>query len=69
MRVRNWAEERKARELRKLLDSIDPHPAKKEPPLPAPAMSALERPAYWPEQMRSVRSGADEHQKYKSKGV
>jgi hypothetical protein len=68
VRVRNWAAERKARELRKLLNSIDPHPVS-TPPTPSPAMSLWERPAYRTEQMGSMRPGADNHQKYKSKGI
>jgi hypothetical protein len=71
MRARNWAEERRARELRKLIDSIDPCPIKEEPPqpTPSPAMSLWERQTYKPEQMSAVRPGANAHQKYKSKGV
>jgi hypothetical protein len=71
MRVRNWAEERKARELRKLIDSIDPCPIKEEPPqpTPSPAMSLWERQTYKPEQMSVVRPGADAHQRYKSRGM
>ena len=70
MRARHWAEERRARELRKLIDSIDSRPIKEEPPqpTPSPAMSLWERPAYRPEQMSAVRPGADEHRQYKSKG-
>lgn len=67
MRVRNWAEERKARELRKLLNEVDP--TRTIPPTPSPDMSLWERPAYRPEQMGSVRPGADAHQKYKSRGM
>jgi hypothetical protein len=70
VRVRNWPAERKARELRKLLNSIDPHPVSEPPPpTPSPAMSLWERPAYRPEQMLSVRPGSDAHQRYKSRGV
>jgi len=71
MRVRNWAEERKARELRKLIDSIDPRPIKEEPPQPTPSpkMNLWERQTYKPEQMSAVRPGADAHQRYKSRGV
>jgi len=73
VRVRNWAEERRARELRKLLNEIDPHPVSEPPPPPPPTpssvMSLWERPAYRPEQMGSVRPGADEHHRYKSKGT
>ena len=56
MRARDWAEERKARELRKLIDSIDPCPIKEEPPppTPSPAMSLWERQIYRPEQMTPV---------------
>ena len=70
MRVRNLAEERKARELRKLIAKIDPCPIKEEPPppTPSPAMSLWERQIYRPEQMTPVRPGADEHRQYKSKG-
>ena len=71
VRVRNWPAERKARELRKLLNSIDPHPVSEPPPppTPSPTMSLWERPAYRPEQMGSVRPGADAHQRIKSKGM
>ena len=68
VRVRNWAAERKARELRKLLNEVDP-PRTPPPPTPSPAMSLWERPAYRPEQMGSVRPGADAHQRIKSKGM
>jgi hypothetical protein len=68
VRVRNWAEERRARELRKLLNEIDPHPVSTPPPS-KPKISALERPAYRPEQMGSVRPGAEDHQRIKSKGM
>jgi hypothetical protein len=68
VRVRNWPAERKARELRKLLNKIDPTRTT-PPPTPSPAMSFWERPTYKPEQMGSVRPGADAHQKYKSKGI
>jgi len=69
MRARNWAEERKARELRKLLAEVDPHPVSTPPPpTPSPAMSLWERPIYKPEQMTSGRSGANDHQHIKSKG-
>ena len=68
VRVRNWPAERKARELRKLLNEIDP--TRTTPlPTPSPAMSLWERPAYRPEQMGSVRPGADAHQRIKSKGM
>ena len=68
-RVRNWAEERRARELRKLLNEIDPHPVSTPPPpTPSPAMSLWERPTYKPEQMTSGRPGANDHQHIKSKG-
>lgn len=67
VRVRNWAEEKRARELRKLLNSIDP--TRTTPPTPSPAMSLWERPAYKPEQMGSVRPGAEDHQRIKSKGM
>jgi len=70
MRVRNWAEERRARALRKLLNEIDPYPVSTPPPpTPSPAMSLWERPAYRPEQMSFVRPGADAHQRIKSKGM
>jgi len=70
MRVRNWAEERKARELRKLIAKIDPCPVSEPPPpTPSPAMSLWERPAYRPEQMSAVRPGANDHQRIKSKGM
>lgn len=70
MRVRNWAEERKARELRKLIAKIDPYPVSEPPPpTPSPAMSLWERPAYRPEQMSAVRPGANDHQRYKSRGM
>jgi len=69
MRVRNWAEERKARELQKLIAKIDPCPVSEPPPpTPSPAMSLWERQTYRPEQMTPVRPGADEHRQYKSKG-
>jgi hypothetical protein len=71
VRVRNWPAERKARELRKLLNSIDPHPVSEPPPppppTPSPAMSLWERPTYKPEQMTSGRSGANNFQHIKSK--
>jgi len=66
MRVRNWAEERRARELRKLLAEVDP--TRTIPPTPLPAMSLWERPTYKPEQMESVRPGSNNHQHIKSKG-
>jgi len=71
MRVRNWAEERKARELRKLIDSIDPRPIKEEPPQPTPSpkMNLWERQTYKPEQMNSLRPGANDHQHIKSRGM
>jgi hypothetical protein len=69
MRARNWAEERKARELRKLLAEIDPYPVSTPPPpTPSPAMNLWERPAYKPEQITSGRTGANDHQHIKSKG-
>jgi len=68
VRVRNWAEERRARELRKLLAEIDPHPVSTTPPpTPSPAMSLWEHPEYRPEQMTSGRPGANDHQHIKSK--
>jgi hypothetical protein len=70
VRVRDWAAERKARELRKMLAEIDPYPVSTPPPpTPSPAMSLWERPAYRTEQMGSVRPGADAHQRIKSKGM
>lgn len=69
VRVRDWAAERKARKLRKLLNEIDPHPVSEPPPTPSAAMSLLERPAYRPDQMLSGRPGADAHQRIKSKGI
>jgi hypothetical protein len=66
MRARNWAEERKARELRKLLNEVDP--TRTTPPTPSPAMNLWERQTYRPEQMTPVRPGADAHRQYKSKG-
>ena len=70
MRVRNWTEERKARELRKLIAKIDPYPVSEPPPpTPSPAMSLWERQIYRPEQMSAVRPGADAHRQYKSRGV
>ena len=70
MRVRNWTEERKARELRKLIAKIDPHPVSEPPPpTPSPAMSLWERQIYRPEQMSAVRPGANDHQRIKSKGM
>jgi hypothetical protein len=68
MKARNWAEERRARALRKLLAEIDPYPVSTPPPTPSPAMSLLERPAYRPDQMLSGRTGANDHQRIKSKG-
>lgn len=68
VRVRNWPAERKTRELRKLLNKIDPTRTA-PPPTPSPAMSLWERPTYKTEQMGSVRPGADAHQRIKSKGV
>jgi hypothetical protein len=65
---RNGHRERKARELRDLLNSLDPHPVSTPPPTPSPAMNLWERPTYKPEQMGSVRPGADTNQRYKSKG-
>lgn len=67
IRVRNWAAERKARELKKLLNEVDPTRTT-PPPTPSPAMSLWERPTYKTEQMGSVRPGADNHQRYKSRG-
>jgi len=67
MRVRNWAEERRARELRKLLAEVDPTRTT-PPPTPSPAMNLWERPTYRPEQMTSVRPGANDHKHIKSKG-
>jgi hypothetical protein len=67
MRVRNWAEERKARELRKLLNEVDP--TRTIPSTPSPAMNLWERPTYKPEQMSAVRLGADNNQRYKSRGI
>ena len=68
MRARNWAEERKARALRKLLAEVDPYPVSTPPPpTPSPAMNLWERPTYKPEQMTSGRSGANNHQHIKSK--
>lgn len=70
MRIRNWAEERKARELRKLIDSIDPYPVNEPPqPTPSPKMNLWERQTYKPEQMNSLRPGADAHQRIKSRGM
>lgn len=68
VRVRNWAEERRARELRKLLAEVDPTRTT-PPPTPSPAMNLWERPTYKPEQIKPVRPGADEHQRIKSKGM
>jgi len=68
VRVRDWAAERKARELQKLLNEVDPHHVS-IPPTPSPAMSLWERPEYRPEQMTPVRPGADSHQRYKSRGM
>jgi hypothetical protein len=62
---RNGHRERKARELRDLLNFLDPPRIK---PTPSPAMNLWERPAYRPEQMGSGRSGANNHQHIKSKG-
>jgi hypothetical protein len=67
---RNGHRERKARELRDLLNFLDPHRVSiPPPPTPSPAISLWERPAYRPEQMSSVRPGADSHQRYKSRGM
>jgi hypothetical protein len=68
VRVRDWAAERRARELRKLLAEIDPHPVS-TPPTPSPAMSLWECSTYRPEQMTPVRPGADNNQRYKSRGM
>jgi hypothetical protein len=68
MRARNWAEERRARELRKLLNEVDPTRTIPSP-TPSPAMNLWERPTYKPEQMEPVRPGADNNQRYKSRGV
>ena len=69
VRVRNWAAERKARELKKLLNEVDPHPVSTPPPTPSPAMNLWERPTYKLEQMEPVRPRADEHQRIKSRGM
>jgi hypothetical protein len=67
---RNGHRERKAREIRELLNEIDPYPVSTPPPpTPSPAMSLWKRPTYKPEQMSSVRSGANDHQRYKSRGM
>ena len=68
MRVRNWAEEKRARKLRKLLAEVDPTRTT-PPPTPSPAMNLWERPTYKPEQIEFVRPGADNNQRYKSRKV
>jgi hypothetical protein len=68
VRVRDWAAERRARELRKLLNEVDP--TRTTPlPTPSPAMNLWERPTYRPEQIEPVRPGADAHQRIKSRGM
>jgi len=64
---RNGHRERKARELRELLNFLDP-PRIKSKVTPAPVINLSERQAYRPDQMSSGRPGADSHQRYKSKG-
>jgi len=79
MRVRNWAEERRARELRKLLAEVDP-PRRAVPirelsylmldPVAKPRTVSpfKDGQGYVPEKPAATRSGADTHQRYKSKG-
>jgi hypothetical protein len=77
MRARNWAEERRARELRKLLAVVDP-PRRVIRELSYLILDPTAKPrtvspfkdgqGYVPEKPTATRSGADTHQRYKSKG-
>jgi hypothetical protein len=77
MRARNWAEERRARELRKLLAEVDP-PRRVIRELSYLILDPMAKPrtfnhvkdgqGYVPEKPAATRSGADTHQRYKSKG-
>ena len=77
MRVRNWAEERRARELRKLLAEVDPprRVIREESyirmnPVPGPRTfnHFKDGQGYVPEKPVVTRPGAGAHQQYKSKG-
>ena len=77
MRARNWAEERRARELRKLLNEVDPpRRVLRElsylilDPMAKPRTVSLfkEGQNYVPEKPVATRPGADTNQRYKSKG-
>ncbi len=78
MRVRNWAEERKARELRKMLNSIDPpkRVIREESYLridpvakPRTFNHVVDGQGYVPEKPTVTRPGADNHRQYKSRGM
>jgi hypothetical protein len=78
MRARNWAEERRARELRKLLNEVDPpkrvfreesylriDPVAK----PRTFNHVVDGQGYVPEKPVATRPGADSHRQYKSRGM
>ena len=77
MRARNWAEERRARELRKLLAEVDP-PRRVLRELSYLILDPVAKPrtfnhvvdgqGYVPEKPVATRPGADSHRQYKSKG-
>jgi hypothetical protein len=78
VRVRNWAEERKARKLRKLLAEVDPPKRiireesylRMDPvPLPRTVSPFKEGQNYVPEKPVVTRPGADTNQRYKSRGM
>jgi hypothetical protein len=78
MRARNWAEERKARALRKLLNEVDPpkRVIREESyirmnPVPEPRTfnHVTDGQGYVPEKPAVTRPGADNHQRYKSRGM
>ena len=78
MRVRNWTEERKARELRKMLNSIDPPKRvireesyiKMDPVVkPRTFNHVVDGQGYVPEKPTVTRPGADNHRQYKSRGM
>ena len=78
MRVRNWAAERKARELRKLLAEVDP-PKRvfreesylRVDPVAKPRTfnHVVDGQGYVPEKPAATRPGADSHRQYKSRGM
>jgi hypothetical protein len=77
MKARNWAEERRARELRKLLAEVDPprrvirelsYLILDPVPLPRTVSPFKDGQNYVPEKHDVVRPGAGAHQQYKSKG-